>query len=225
MQEKYADKGVVLLALSDEPVSKVKGFLKSYAESANKSSESKSDKPFEFNYIIGMNAGGTTNAYNVKGYPTILVIDAKGKVTYRGHNPMEAEGEIKRLLEKDPPKETGSLVESAAKDLYKRAARYAKKDKYDKALETLDTCAEQFKDTKYGKKAEARAKKIRGNKKLMAKITAGEAEKECKDWLRLARSCAKAGQKDTAAEYYDRIIQKYPDSSHAKTAESERARL
>lgn len=225
MQKKYADKGVVILALSYEPSEKVQKFLKDYTAEANKKSEGEKQSSFEFNYIVGMGAEAAKSAYKVTGYPTILVVDAKGKVTYRGHNPNEAEDEIKRLLEKDPPKNMLTLTEAAAKKLYRKAAGYAKKKQYEKALKAFEECAEQFKSSNYGKKAESKVKRIRGDKKIMARINETESEKECKDWLRLARSCVKAGQKETALEYYDKIIQKYPDSDHAKTARAEKAKV
>jgi hypothetical protein len=47
----------------------------------------------------------------------------------------------------------------------------------------------------------------------------------CRSWLSLGRSYAKMGMKAAARKYFQRVIDKYPKSQHAKTARAELARL
>jgi hypothetical protein len=47
----------------------------------------------------------------------------------------------------------------------------------------------------------------------------------CRSWLSLGRSYARMGMKDKARAYFQRVIDEYPDSKHARTARAELARL
>ncbi|MBN2560381.1 MAG: tetratricopeptide repeat protein [Phycisphaerae bacterium] len=210
MQKQYGPKGVVLVALSPEPASKVAPYVKK-----NKIS-----------YLVGGDAKATTEAYGVRGYPTMFVVDPDGKIAWSGHpQSPDAEEAIKRLLKENPPRASGSLREAAAKAAYKKAARLHKKKQYADAIEAYEEVAKEYKKTEYGKKAKAKLKKLKKNKKIMAKVRNAKAKKDCGHWLRTARNLSAMGKKQEAIEYYERVIREYPKTRYAKTAREEMAKL
>lgn len=208
MQKKYAEKGVVLLALSNEADSKVKPFVKKN----------------RMNYIVA-SAAKAARSYGVRGYPTYFVIDPDGEVAHVSHSHKQAELSVKKLLESKPPKVTGSLGQVAAKSAYKKARKLHKKKKYSKALKAYEKIVRKHKGTPYADKASARIDKIKSNPEIMAKIRKADAKKKCETWLNTAQTLAGMGKKNEAAEYYQRVIDEFPESKYAETAKVELANL
>ena len=203
IQERYAERGVVLLALSQEHETKLAPFIK-YEK---------------INYIVGCEAKETFLEYEVEKIPTLFVIDPDGKIVYRGNKPGEAETAVGETLKEKPPKLAASIfAEGAAADAYKRAVRLYKKKRYAKALKAFEKIVKDFKGTEGAEKARAGVEKIKANKKVMAKIRKTLERKTCELWLSSARSLAKQGEKKKAAEYYNRVLEEYPDSQYATEA-------
>lgn len=210
MQKKYGhDKGVVLVALSDEPTDTVKPFLKK-----NK-----------MNYIVGADAKSTFKEFGIKGYPTVFVVDPDGTIRYKGHDPKAAEKAVEKALKDSPPKKKGGLGKAGGTEALAKADTLYKAGEYAKALKEYEKIAKAQKDSEIGKKAKAKAKEITSNKEAMASVKDAEAKKKCENWLQLARNLAKNGKEDEAADYYKRIIQEFPDSSFADTAKTELTKL
>lgn len=86
MQRQFQDKGIIVLALTDESKEKVSAFA------------TQNRLP----YIIGCNATATLDAYGIRGLPTMCVIDAEGKIAWRGQ-PGDAEAEVEKLMRQKPP--------------------------------------------------------------------------------------------------------------------------
>ncbi len=203
IQKRYSDRGVVLLALSQEHESKVKPFIKDE----------------KINYIVGCEAKETFLEYEVEKIPTMFVIAPDGKIVFRGNDPDKAETAIGETLKEHPPKFAGSIfAKDASADAYKRALRLYKKKRYAKALKEFEKIVKDFKGTKCAEKAEAKVEKIKANKKVMAKIRKTEERKTCELWLSSARSLAQQGKKEQATEYYNRVLKEYPDSPYAVEA-------
>lgn len=209
MQKKYNAKGVVLVALSYESTSLVEPYVAKHG----------------IKYFVGGGAESSKNAYGVRGYPTMFVVDPDGRITWKGHSITDAEKAIKQVLKENPPKKVSSLGEQAAKSAYKKASKLYKKKKYSAAFDAYEKTAKKYKGTKYAKKAKAKLKKIKSNKKIMAKIRRAVTKKKCENWLQLARALAENGKREDAIEYYERIIKKYPDSKYAKRAREEMAEI
>ncbi len=214
MQQKYDSKGVVLLALSYEPAATVQRYLKENQR---------------ITYIVGAGAKATQDAYGVRGFPTMFIIDPEGEIAWIGHpNGPEAEKAIEGVLRDTPPKSKLSLRELVAKKAYQKAGKHRKKKRYVEAIKGYAKISKRFEGTKYAKKAKAKLKKLKADKRIMAKVRKARRlanKKRCEDWLQLARSLAEGGRSGEAAKYYERIIEKFPDSRYAKTAEEELAEL
>jgi len=209
MQDKYENKKVVLLALSDEKTSTVKRFAKKTT----------------MNYIVGSDAKFTFKKYGVKAYPTIFVLDPSNEIVYVGHDGKEAEKTIKRLLKESPPKSVAKLGANKPEAAYKKALKYYKKKKYAKALAAYEEVVKDYKGTDAAKKAKAKIKKIKSNERIMAKIRDAEAKKKCESLLATARMFVSNGKIKEAKEHYQRIVDEYPDTSYAEEAEEKLATL
>jgi thiol-disulfide isomerase/thioredoxin len=87
LHEKYKDKGVVIMGLSDEPMSKVKGFA----------------EKMKMTYAVG--AGSRTGSiYGVRGIPHAVVVAPGGKVVWTGHPAGGLDKAIEDALKSTPPK-------------------------------------------------------------------------------------------------------------------------
>lgn len=213
MQNKYADKkDFLLVALSDEPTETVKPFAKK-----NK-----------INYIVGMDAKSTFKDFGIRGYPTIFVLDKAGEITYKGHSAEEAEDAAEEALKSTAPTKAAPvepLGSGAAKTALAKADDLFKKKEYAKALKEYEKLAKVYKDTDVGKKAKGQVAKIKGDKSMMASVAESDAKTKCEDWLQTARMLAKSGKSEEAAKYYKKVIDQFPDSTYAQTAQAELAGL
>lgn len=208
MQKKFKDKGVVLVALSDEPRSKVAPYISNH----------------KLPYIVGGSARETLQDYKIRGFPTMYLVDPQGKIAWVGH-PMEAEGELDTLLKSNPPKKKSiGGASSAAADL-KKAAKLLKDKKYVDALTLYEKVAAGNKGTKFAKQAQAEIKKIKSNSTIMARIDMARAERKGRGLLAAARALAKCGETKDAIRYYDRIIKECADTEYATAAEEELEKL
>jgi tetratricopeptide (TPR) repeat protein len=212
MQKKYADKGVVIVALSDEKKSLVGAKV----------------KELKMSYIVGCGAKPTEREYGVKAFPTLFLVGPDGKIEWTSvgfPNGQELENAVDRILKDTPPTSKLTLDKKAAKGAYDKAKKLLEKEKYAEAFKAFEQAAEDFKDSKYGKKAKEKLKELRSDKKIMAKVREAEEKSDCENWLQMARNLARSGKKGEAIEYYERIIKEYPESEYAQTAEKERAKL
>ena len=82
MQNKYKDKGVVMLALSQEPKAVVSEFSRRSG----------------INYIVGAEARTAIRSYRVRAYPTVVVFDSQGREVYHGHDPHAAEAVVEKAV-------------------------------------------------------------------------------------------------------------------------------
>ena len=106
IHEKFRSRGVVLVALSDEPDPTVEEFIK------------KNKMP----YIIGSGARATKTSYGVDGIPASFLIAPDGKLAWKGH-PAAIDSELEKLLKESPPKQKGILAEKSADGALKKAKK------------------------------------------------------------------------------------------------------
>lgn len=87
-----------------------------------------------------------------------------------------------------------------------------------KTLVALDDLASRYPETDAGKAAAKKAKAMRADPKVMASMQGDAAERDCKGWLSMARNFLKAGMKDKARPYLQKVVTEYPKSTFAKEA-------
>ncbi len=210
LHDKYKSKGVVLLALSYETSTKV----------------GKAVREERIPYIVGAGAEATRKAYGITGYPTMFIIDRDGLIAWSGHpNSEEVVKTIDRLLKEKPPKSTDPFAAFGPERDLQKAEELIRKRKYVEAIKIYERIVKVHQGTRSAKTAQARLKELRADERVMAQVQADLLKRDCEEWLSMARSFAKKGNKKDAAEYYERIIDKYPESDYAEIAREELERL
>lgn len=91
---------------------------------------------------------------------------------------------------------------------------------FSRALVAYDAVAKQYGDTPSGKAAVEAARKIRGNKALMAKLKTAAAKKEADGALRRAKNYFMNGMKAQATKLLKDLIKKYPGTETATKAQA-----
>jgi peroxiredoxin len=203
MDEKFKDRGVVLIALSTEEKPIVSDFIKKQ----------------EVSYICGADARWSFTAYGIDKIPTFVLVDIEGKVAFVGTNPIQAMEKLTKLVEQSQP--TGSFREKAAKNALKKAAKFVESGKYLKAADMYERIAQAFEGRPWAQEAEAKLKNMREDKDIAAKLSEQEARDKCEDLLEKARKAAENGDIPKAKKYYERIIEGYGQTKYAATARKE----
>jgi thioredoxin-like negative regulator of GroEL len=208
----YHDKGFEIVSISLDRTSDI-GKCKSFVEQENMS----------WYQVI---EGGFWDArlakqYNIRSIPAMFLLDANGVVvTDRARGERLARA-IEEAMEKTPPTSGAKLALEQAEELL------AKKD-YIAALEAFEAVAKKHKGTDEARAAQQHIEEMTTDKEIVtaikeikAKKAEAKKQRETANWLRMARSLAKAGRYEAAKKNYKRIIDKYPDSEEAQTAELE----
>lgn len=204
IQEKYKKDGVVLLAVSYEPTATVSKFLGSR----------------KMKYIVAAGGETTRDAFGIDGYPTSFIIDPDGNVAWKGH-PATIDEPLAKIVKETPAKGKSFLVTGSAKSLATKAEKLYQKRDYEGAMKTYEQLSRDYSETKEGKAAKEKLKKMKGNSSIMEKIKSAKEERQADKWLRCARALAQYGDPSDSAKYYKRIIDKYPNTKSAKFALSE----
>ena len=92
-----------------------------------------------------------------------------------------------------------------------------KKD-YAAAIEVYERLLEVAPDSDYAAEARKRIKQLKGDPRVRETIADQGASADCRKWLSLAGNYARAGMKDKAILYYQKIVDAHPDTSFAATA-------
>ena len=146
MQKKYADKGVVVVALTDEDKSIVAARV----------------KDLKMSYIVGCGAKSAAREYGIKLLPTLFLVGPTGKIEWSSvgfpSGEKGLEEALDNVLKETPPTSKLTLDKKAAKDAYEKAEKLLGKEKYAEAFKAFEQVASDFKDSKYGKKAKEKVK-------------------------------------------------------------------
>jgi tetratricopeptide (TPR) repeat protein len=213
MQEKYKDKGVVLVALTDERLQTVSRLL-----TASK-----------VNYLVGLESSRTRNAYGARGLPAVYVIDPDGKVAFWGSSAKAAEATIDKLLTEKPPKVAKSVATRHADERIARADTLLKEKKQVEALREYQKIVADFGDAPIAIQAAKHIEALKADPKLAEMIEKAEAAARqaarCDKLLHLARALANAGHPGQAIHYYDEVAKNCAATKFADLAAGERASL
>ncbi len=177
--------------------------------------------------------------YKVQGFPTILFIDNQEKVVDKivGYLPPDKFAErLTQIVGKYKPvpvePEKDDAIDTKAKAELAKADKLRDEHKYNEALAIYDELGTKYAARATGKLANERARELRDDPKVMKQLESGkqaqldeEAAKDSEQWLKVARQMAKGGNNDLARNYYQKIIDKYPKSKYAKTAQEEMGKL
>jgi tetratricopeptide (TPR) repeat protein len=132
----------------------------------------------------------------------------------------DADNEFNRLMgdSKLKPKLRKELDEAKARVLLDQAAEQEAAKRYTEALNVYRDVTEQFPETDARKTAEAAVERITADPEANRAIAKRRADEEADRWLDLGERFAKVEMYDRARDYYDRVVQSYPDSRAASRA-------
>ena len=136
---------------------------------------------------------------------------AFGERARQGLDAMKADPTIQAAVEKArinaeaKAVEDKALAAEAAKDYAQAIKCY---EKYVAEFPTADRCAE----------VRNRLDALKADKTIRSAIVSQKAERDCRGWLQMADNFAKAGVKDRAREYLQKVLDTYPDTEWAKEA-------
>lgn len=132
----------------------------------------------------------------------------------------------------DPDAETPDGIDRTAQRELERADALRTAGKYAEALEVYDAIGVKYAARQTGRLANERARALREDPAVQEAIKRAETEKREAEaaeqggkWLRVARQMAKAKNYDMARKYYQRIIDKYPNTKIGQIAEGELKKL
>jgi tetratricopeptide (TPR) repeat protein len=132
----------------------------------------------------------------------------------------------------DPDADEPDEVDHQAEKELSQAEELRKARRYAEALKVYDQVGVKYAARKAGKTANERARELREDPAIVKLVQ--QAEQDAKEaaaaeeggkWLKTAREMAKAQDYDLARKYYRKIIDKYPGTKLAKTAEEELKKL
>jgi tetratricopeptide (TPR) repeat protein len=128
----------------------------------------------------------------------------------------EAQEKLGALLK--IPEVAKLLKEMEASEVYDQAEDRKRKKLYYQALIFYQKLVDNYGDTEAGAKAKKILAEWKADTKFMAMLREQEAEAHCKGWFSLAESYSKQGIDHKAIEYYQKIVEAYPDTFYAKQA-------
>jgi peroxiredoxin len=215
--EKYHKQGFEVISISlDRNVDALKSFI--------------SAQKMDWNHIFDKDSK-LRDKYGVRGIPQMYVIGRDGKVLSESARGAELERVVEEGLKAKGPDPQDDANERGQAELTK-ADRLRAAEKYEEALQLYDEIAAKYADSSAGQQAGERARELRENPEIARKMEERKEANLEKDavkggtpWLAAARQMAKERKFDLARKYYQRIIDKYPDSAMAKTAEDEMKKL
>lgn len=178
--------------------------------------------------------GRLAKKYGVQGIPQMYVIGRDGRVVSANARGAGIEAAVKRALAQkveiekpiDDEIERGLRTKLADADILRGQGKYAE------AIRLYDEIGLAHPGRPTGKLANERARVLREDPEVRKQIETQssekyerEAEEGSAEWLKVARQMRNTGKPDLARRYYQRIMDNYPNSRVAKTAEEEMAKL
>jgi tetratricopeptide (TPR) repeat protein len=112
----------------------------------------------------------------------------------------------------------GKRSPDRVKALLERAERHFQQKAYLRAEALYRRIVTRHGDTPAATVARRRLASFQADVELKKALTQDRIDTECKRWMKLADALVKSGRIATACDYYQKIIQAYPESSHARVA-------
>lgn len=170
--------------------------------------------------------------FGVNSIPQMYVLGRDGKVVAKNVRGEALSSAIEKALKTTyVPETVDDDVEREAEALLAKADEHRAEGRFAAALALYDDIGTQYVGRPVARTANERAREMREDPAVQAALKKGDKPAEAKSdneaarWLKLARSMRDSNKKDSAREYYKRILEKHPDSAEAKTAKDEMAAL
>jgi len=188
IQKKYKDKGVVVIAVTDEEkdAEKVKAYVK--------------DQGDKMDYIVAIDDTEATNkgymkAFNVRGIPNAFIVDKAGAIVWQGH-PMEMDKPLEEIVAGTYDIEAAKKADAKARKAAEKAMKtFALMDEYFKLVSEGGE-KDQEKAAKLGKKILKAASEDANLMNALAWKILDDSKVKHRD-LKLAMKAAKAAYKES----------------------------
>jgi tetratricopeptide (TPR) repeat protein len=115
--------------------------------------------------------------------------------------------------------------EDEAKDRLEAARGLVREMRYAAAHRALKDLIWRYKDTAAAKEAEAELASMESNPDIMSSVRKAKASRSARAWLSMGRNYARMGRKAKAREYFQKVLDEFPDTDHAAEAEKELSKL
>lgn len=122
---------------------------------------------------------------------------------------------------KDNPEARVAVRKASAQNLYDLAKEDMKNNRLSLALSRFESIVADYGDLPLARHVKWQLGQIHADSRMMRKIRDEEAASQAKVWLSLARTWKKNQKFAQANQYYDKIIQTFPGTTFAQTAERE----
>lgn len=170
--------------------------------------------------------------FGVNSIPQMYVLGRDGKVIAKDVRGEALGTAIEQALKtKYVPESVDDDVEHEAEEMLAKADAERAAGRYAAALAMYDDIGTKYTGRPTAKAANERAREMREDPAIQEAIkkgdpkTAPKSDDEAMRWLKLARSMRDSKKVESAREYYQKIIDKHPDSAEAKAAKEELAKL
>jgi thioredoxin-like negative regulator of GroEL len=216
---KYHDKGFEIVSISlDKDVKKCLTYVK------------KQDMDW---YHIAEGGGWETRLakkFNIRSIPAMYLLDANGVVVSTKARGAALATAIEAAMKRTPPM-LGDVTKHADEALVAADELRAQK-KYVEAVQAYDVIIDKYSSTEAAETAAERRSEMLADETAAAAIEEAEqskkqaqAVKHASSWMAMARSLAKAKRYAGAKKYYQRVIDRLPDSELAIEAKHEMSKL
>ncbi len=212
LHEKYGDKGVVIIGLTDEPKSKVEPFAGQMG----------------MTYAVGCGSQ-SKGVYGVRGIPHAFVVDVAGKVVWRGHpGDSGLEGAIEEQLRTNPPTLLSPKEKAQALALLKKVEDAVGEAQHARAAAMLDRIRAPEGDPEIKKRVAAVREQLTA--RAEARNTEAEEHIKKKEYyeadVALSDVAVLAGDSDLAETAQARRAELHKDEAiHAAIEEGRRQRV
>jgi tetratricopeptide (TPR) repeat protein len=170
--------------------------------------------------------------FGVNSIPQMYVLGRDGKVVAKNVRGEALSGAVEKALKTAyVPEVVDDDVEREAEALLAKADEHRAEGRYSAALALYDEIGTKYVGRPSARTANERAREMREDPAVQAALKKGDkpvaakSDSEAARWLKLARSMRDSNKKDSAREYYKRILEKHPDSAEATLAKDEMAAL
>ena len=134
---------------------------------------------------------------------------------------LRADPEIAAVLDAAQAEEASQAKEKKASQALYAAEQLLAKEAYGAAYKRLTAITKSYPESEAGKKAAKKAEQLIADPDIALIISDDKARQNCRGWLKMAGNFRNANRPDKAREYYERIIETYPESSFAAKAHRE----
>ena len=169
--------------------------------------------------------------FNIRSIPAMYLLDGNGVVVSTAAHGAELARAIEAAMKRTPPV-LGDVAAKKAEAALADADALRAQKKYAEAVQAYDVIIDKYSSTEAAETAAQRRSEMMADETIVAAVKEAErskkeaqASKHASSWMSMARSLAKAKRYAGAKKYYQRVIDRLPNSELAVEAKHEMSKL